>query len=276
MTNNREKSSKSPRFLNTLSGWILSSQMLFCVLGTGSGIVGTNYFAYDNGYDSGYETGKTDGFEVGQTQGILQGQTQFDVNQEARLSEALDELDKQIAVTRQTKMDELEVELDELRLIASERRATEESEHRANLERIIFERYQAKLDAVRRDAHAQGVRYGEDQANAVCTTQINNMSTSGALWQNFEQSVADLVNMEVVTETGIRSLAQAIVEISAQGRQASDTLRPQLNGLVDEMEKALKDNDLELVREIALSLEKSLSAKKEIWEAAMRVLVSGG
>ncbi|MDJ0825076.1 MAG: hypothetical protein QNJ16_06180 [Rhodobacter sp.] len=231
-----------------------------------------NAFDFSVGYTSGFETGKNAGI----VEGALLGKEEFEKSNTEAAELAMEELKSEISDARTAAFKALDAELQAARNADVIARAEEEAGFRANLATLVSERYQAELETARSQSYAKGVSVGKDQADARCQLLVGEFSRSGALWRGFESAVEDLVSIEIVTETRIISLAEAIVEIADQGRSASERLREQLNDQVEKIRDALNEGDLERVRELALALEKTLPVKREIWEASFSVLSTGG
>lgn len=160
-----------------------------------------------------------------------------------------------------------------------ERLAKDSQEHAAKLEEIVLQRYGDKLVEERENGRVagqaegktEGFALGRKDCDAECTRTTEELKDYGALWEDFVSAVNSHADKKR-TETGIRSSAEAIIEIAHTGRQATSGLAKQLDGIVDAINAALQAGDLEKVNELVKALQASLKSKGIAWRANFRRL----
>lgn len=151
--------------------------------------------------------------------------------------------------------------------------------HAANLEQIVTERYNNRLIAEKDAGHTlgydegkkEGITIGESSCKSECERSLEELKMYGRLWRAFTHSVYTFTESNPKKETDMRSLANAIVTIAHDGRQAAAGMASQLDGEIDAIKAALKDNDLERVKELIRTLQETLGTKAEIWNSNYRM-----
>jgi len=234
------------------------------------------WFEYNRGYDAGHIAGRNDAlsaFSQETVEIVLERNLQIDQALTAR--EQL--LNERLAEKKAT----ADALLQQQEAAFRKRLAEEEVEFRRGLDELVRARYGAILletqtasyEQGKTAGYADGRAFGQTECQLACDRSLEDFKSSGRLWLRFADSVRGYLEVDPRTETEMRSRAEAIVNIALQGRAATAALASQLNSQVDEIARALEQNDLERIKELIRSLALTLEAKGEVWQRNYRIIV---
>jgi len=227
---------------------------------------GISYVEYKRGYSLGLENGKIAAFAEFSDDTI-----DLVISRNLKIDQALE-----------AKKKENEEKFKKDKQNNEERLAEEEEKFRIKLGNLVAEQYRKELLKVQQsgfdkglnDGISLGKKTGRQECQSACQTSIEELKSYGRLWLEFTEQIRLFEKINPLTETELRSRAEAIIVVADVGRAAATGLAKQFNSQVDEIRNALKKNDLKRVREIVSALSTTLKAKGEAYQRNYNIIVS--
>ncbi|MCR9195036.1 MAG: hypothetical protein NXH88_09905 [Hyphomonas sp.] len=198
---------------------------------------------FNTGYDEGFDQGRIDAvsdFSDETIDLVLERNLKIDQAIDTRKANAESDIADEKAAHQS--------QIQEERIAFESELDGREAQFVASLDTLIDERYSSELEnADRTDydrGYSDGKVYGEDEATrisqAACESAMADFRSYGRLWNAFSDAIWSYVEEKPVTETAMRSRAEAIVEIASEGRRSALGLAAQLNSQVDQIAAALR------------------------------------